>query len=134
MCFVSPIPTHFVWLAVLGIVVVLFFQCVATLLDPANRRKEGIKRWGLIAYTVVMFSFVTVYTGMGSDILSISFIDNRGFQGVGDTIPPGPIGYQYSIYPDAISLIPNIMFLFNNWLADGLLARFSLTRSPRGLT
>jgi len=104
-----------------GIVIVLFFQCVATLLDPANRRKEGIKRWGLIAYTVVMFSFVTVYTAMSSDILSISFIDNRQFPGVGDTLPPGPIGYEYSIYSKAISLIPNIMFLFNNWLADGLL-------------
>jgi len=104
-----------------GIVVMLFFQCVATLLDPANRRKEGIKRWGLIAYVVVMFSFVTVYTGMGSDILSISFIDNREFPGVGNTFPPGPVGYQYSIYSEAISLIPSIMFLFNNWLADGLL-------------
>lgn len=108
--------------AIPGIVIVLFFQCVATLLDPANRRKEGIKRWGLIAYTVVMFSFVTVYTAMSSDILSISFIDNRQFPGVGDTLPPGPVGYEYSIYSKAISLVPNIMFLFNNWLADGLLA------------
>ena len=117
-------PYSLVSLAIPGIVIVLFFQCVATLLDPANRSKEGIKRWGLIAYTVVMFSFVTVYTAMSSDILSISFIDNRQFPGVGDTLPPGPIGYEYSIYSKAISLIPNIMFLFNNWLADGLLASF----------
>lgn len=103
---------------------------MAALFDPANRRREGTK-WGLVIYTFVMFSFVTIFTAMNSDILSISFIDNREFPGVGDVLPPGPIGYQYSIYSKAISVVPNLMFLLNNWLADGLLvclAPYSLTR------
>lgn len=48
---------------VLGVLIVLFFQCIAVLFDPANRRGEAIK-WGLISYTVAMFSFATVLTGM----------------------------------------------------------------------
>ena len=100
-----------------GIVVVLFFQCIGTLLDPVNQTRGGIK-WGLVAYTTVMFSFVTIYTATSLDIQSISYIDNRGSSG-GDG--PGPLGYQTLIFPRAINIVPNAMFLLNNWLADGLL-------------
>ena len=72
----------------------MFFQCITALLDPANRRREGTK-WGLIIYTVLMFSFVTICTGMGLNLISISFVDNRGFPGVGDRLPPGPVGYWF---------------------------------------
>ena len=98
----------------------LFFHCMAALLDPVNRRREGIK-WGLVTYTVVMFSFVTVFTAMNLNVQSISFIDNREFPGVEGVLPPGPLGYQFFIYSRALSVIPNVMFLLNNWLADGLL-------------
>ena len=116
--------TLFIPFIVLGIVIVLFFQSMAALFDPANRRREGVK-WGLVIYTVLMFSFVTVYTAMNSDTISIAFIDNREFPGVGDVLPPGPMGYQSFIYSKAISIVPNLMFLLNNWLADGLLVRFA---------
>jgi hypothetical protein len=104
---------------ILGIVVVLFFQCMEALLNPVNRAGSGIK-WGLVAYTMAMFSFVTVYTAMSLDIQSISYIDNRGFSddAVGG---PGPLGYQTLIFSEAINIVPNTMFLLNNWLADGLL-------------
>ena len=62
---------------------------------------------------------------MNDDIQSISFIDNREFPGVGDTIPPGPLGYQLFIYSKPITIVPNLMFLLNNWLADGLLVSFA---------
>jgi hypothetical protein len=113
----------FVRFIVPGIVIVLFFQCMAALFDPANRKREGM-RWGFVLFTAAMFSFVTIFTAMSSNILSICFVDNREFPGVGDKLPPGPIGYQFSIYSKAISIIPNLMFLLNNWLADGLLVAF----------
>ena len=103
-----------------GILVVLFFQCMAALLSPANRKKEGIK-WGLVSYTVAMFSFATVLTGMQLDIRSISFIDNREFPGVKGVAPPGPLGYQSFIWSGALTLVPNLMFILNNWLADAYL-------------
>ena len=108
-----PVPS------ILGIVVTLFFHCMAALFDPVNRRREGI-RWWLVSYTTVLFLFTTVFTGMHLNILPISYIDNREFPGV-EGVPPGPFGYQWSIYSNALSIIPNLIFLLNNWSADGLL-------------
>lgn len=98
----------------------LFFQCMTALFNPVNRRREGIQ-WGLVAYTTAMFAIVTVFTAMNLDIQSISFIDNREFPGIVGILPPGPLGYQFLIYSKVISIVPNIMFLLNNWLADGFL-------------
>lgn len=114
---------------ILGILAVLFFQCMASLLNPINPRGEGIKR-GLVSYTATMFSFATVLTGMGIQIGSISFIDNREFPGVEGLLPPGPLGYQDLIRPTAITIIPNLMFFLNNWLADCLLVSSSFYPSP----
>ena len=115
--------------SILGVLIVLFFQCIAALFDSANRRGEGIK-WGLVSYTVAMFSFATVLTGMQLHIRSVSYIDNRGFPGVEGVLPPGPVGYQSFIWSDALTLIPSLMFALNNWLADGLLvgSLFDTTR------
>lgn len=88
--------------------------------SSANRPKDGIK-WPLVAHTALMFSFVTVYVATSLDLQSISFIDNREFPGIDGLVPPGPLGYQLSIYSNAINLVPNLMVLLNNWLADGLL-------------
>lgn len=88
--------------------------------NPANRPKGGIK-WPLVAHTTVMFSFVTVYVGTSLHLQSISYIDNRAFPGVDGLVPPGPLGYQLLIYSTAINIVPNVMVLLNNWLADGLL-------------
>ena len=105
---------------VLGILIVLFFQCMDTLFNPVNPRREGI-RWGLVSYTVAMFTFVTVLAGMALHIESISYIDNREFPGLEGVLPPGPLGYVNSIRQTALSIIPNLMFFLNNWLADSLL-------------
>ena len=98
----------------------MFFQCVGALFSTANRAKGGIK-WGLVVHTSIMFSFVTIYTGTNLNILSLAYIDNREFPGFEDVVPPGPLGYQLFIYSTAISIVPNVMVLLNNWLADGLL-------------
>jgi len=103
-----------------GIVIVLFFQCMGALFSPPNRR-AGVK-WGPVIYTTLMFAFATIFTAMNLDIQSISYIDNREYAGDDSAgLPPGPLGYQYLIYSKAISVVPNLMFLLNNWLADGLL-------------
>ena len=88
--------------------------------------RESIK-WGLVAYTVAMFSFVTIFNATNLGIQSISYIDNREFPGVKNAtsmLPHGPLGYQFFIYSKPISIARSLMFLLNNWLADGLLASF----------
>jgi len=102
-----------------GVVIVLFFQCMGVLLSSSYRTRGGV-RWGLVVYTTVTFSFVTIFTALNLDIQSISYIDDREFPG-NDALPPGPLGYQYLIYSKPISIAANLMFLLNNWLADGLL-------------
>ena len=87
-----------------------------------------------MAYIVTTFSFVTIFTMMNLDIQFVSYIDNREFPG-NDVLPLGPLGYQHLIYSKAISIFPNLTFLLNNWLADGLLVISSgLTRSSGWLT
>ena len=102
----------------------LFFKSMNALLSPVHRRGERIK-WGLVSYTVVMFSLATVNIAMNLHIESISFIDNREFPGVEGVFPPGPNGYLKSVYFKAINVVPNAAFGLNNWLADGLLVSSS---------
>ena len=105
---------------IVGIIIVLFFQCMAALFNPVHRRGERVK-WWLVSYTVVMCSVATVLTAMNLYVQSISYIDNRKFPGVGDSPPPGPLGYQVFSNSTPLVIIPNTMFVLNNWLADGLL-------------
>jgi ABC-type Fe3+ transport system permease subunit len=96
------------------------------LLNPVNRAR-GIK-WLLVAHTVAIFLFVTVFTVVNLDILSLSYIDNR--EAHGDTVVPGPLGYQSLTYSMAVGIISTLMFLLNNLLVDGLLVRLSSSQSP----
>lgn len=102
-----------------GIVVVLFFRCLGALISPANPTTGGTK-WLLVAHTVVMFFFVTVFTATNLDILSISYIDNRDFPGIKE-LPPGALGYQHLTFSHTAGVVSTFTFLLNNWLADGLL-------------
>ena len=114
-------------LFILGGLTMLFFRCMAALLNPVHRKEEGI-RWWLVFYIAAMFSFVTVYTAMNLHIQSNSFIDHRG--GV-STIPDSlPLGYQHSIREMALGIVPNVMFNLNNWLADGLLVSSLFHTTP----
>ena len=112
--------TLFVWFA-LGIAIILFFQCMAALFNPIHRRGEGIK-WGLVSYTLLMFSFVTVFTAINLNIKSNSFIDNRQFTDPDGTLL-GPLGYQTWFRSNMLSITFSVMFPLANWLADGLLVR-----------
>ena len=79
-------------------------------------------RWGLVAHTVLMFSFATVYTATNLQVASVSSIDEREFSG-NDVAFPGPLGYQLFINSNAITIAPDVLILMNGWLADGLLVR-----------
>ena len=105
---------------ILGVLIVLFFKCITALLNPVYRRGGSIK-WGLVLYSVVMFSLATVFTAMNLDIESISYIDNRNFPGASGVEHPGPLGYFDSIYFKAINIVPNVAYVVSNWLADGFL-------------
>jgi hypothetical protein len=127
---IRPRPSVHTHLTILGIVIVLFFQCLSALFSSNNRAKGGIQ-WGFVAYIAAMFSFVTIYTALNLNLQSISYIDNREFPG-NDLAPPGPLGYQWFIHNQAISIVPNLMFIMNNWLADAFLVSSvpSLSRVP----
>ena len=120
---------HSVRSVILGIIVTLFFQCMAALLKSIHLRGDGVK-WGLVLYTVAMFSFVTVFTAMNLILQSNSYIDKREFwsaqaSGPGP-YPYGPLEYQSNVScPMAFGVIPGLMFLFYYWLADGLLVSSS---------
>ena len=90
------------------------------LLHPTNRANGGT-RWELVAHTAATFTFVTIYTAMTLHIQSISYIDNREFPGTNDVLAPGPLGYQDSISSRAISIVPDLMSLLSQWLADSLM-------------
>ena len=126
----SPPPhpftrAHSVRSVILGIVVVLFFKCMAALLKPIHLRGDGVK-WGLVSYTVVMFLLATVFTATSLTVQSNSYIDNRGLGVVyenGPRVPYfyGPFEYESTTCPRVFGFTPGLMFLFNYWLADGLL-------------
>jgi hypothetical protein len=115
-----PVLTLFVRSTALGIVIILFFQCMGALLNPIDRTRGGIK-WGILFHTAAMFSVLTLNAAISLDIYSISYIDNRDFTAANHKFPPGPYGYQWLIYSKAISIIPNVMLFLNTCLADGFL-------------
>lgn len=104
---------------VLGIIIILFFQSMAALLNPINRTNGGIK-WGLAAYTSVVFSLVTANTAMSLYIESLGRIDNREFPG-SSAKPPGPLGYESLIDPTPLGATPGALFSVTNALAVGFL-------------
>ena len=107
---------------VLGFLIMLFFQCMAALLNPVNSKREGIK-WGLVCYIVLVFSCATVVIGSAENIASLSFIDNRDFPGVKGLYPPGPVGYMAMTCSGAAGIAPSLGALLGYLLADGLLVR-----------
>lgn len=103
-----------------GITIALFAKCIRALLSPVDRTSRSI-RWGIMVHTVIMFLFVTIFVAVSFAAQPICYVDNRKYPGVNGK-GPGPVGYFANIvYFKAINLIPNTMFLLNNWLADGIL-------------
>ena len=105
-----------------GMTIILFFQCMTTLLNPINSRRGDIK-WGLVCYTVAMFSCATVVIGTAENIASITFIDNREYPGVEGLFPPGPIGYMAAACSGTLGIGPVLGAFLGYLLADGLLVR-----------
>ena len=91
----------------------VFFRCMTGLFDPVHRRGERVK-WGIVSYTVVMFSLATVLIAANFATFSVSYIDNRQF-------PDGPLVYMSSVLPRTLNPVADAMAIVSNWLADGLL-------------
>jgi hypothetical protein len=122
--------TLFVLYIILGFVIVLFFRCMGAILDPANRTRGGIK-WGLVAHTLVMFSLVTTFTAIELNSQSPTYVGNRQslYTSYSEFLVGQPAYFEWR----TDDLTVNILFVSNNWLADGLLVSCS-TSSPRCLT
>ena len=108
-----------VGLTFLGIAVALFFQCMVTLLNPANPIRKGIK-WVLVAHTIALFLVLTIPIGIYVNNLWIEYINNREFPG-DNKFSPGPIRYSNLLALKAPYPFFCAMFPLNQWLADGLL-------------
>ena len=93
----------------IGIAFTLFFQSMAALLNPFHHRGEGIK-WGLVSYTVVVFSLVTIFTAMN---LNDRLVEYMRLDSESDT--PDDSGFE--VPPPILTLI----FLLNYWLSAGFL-------------
>lgn len=113
-----PVLTLPVRPIVLGVVVALFFRCMAVLLNPGKPINPGVK-WTLVVHTMAMFSIFTISYGICLNDLSISYIDNRNFRN--DVYPPGPVGYGIVLVGNVTTTVFYVMFPLNQWLADGLL-------------
>lgn len=96
---------------------------MSALFNPVNRMRAATK-WGLAAHTTAMFLFASIAVTMAFHLQFISGIDNREFPGVDGVLPPGPFGYKSLVYSEAITIVPNVMFPLNQWLADGLLVSY----------
>ena len=96
----------------------LFSRCMATLFNPIYRRGGRIK-WGLVSYTMAIFSIATAFTAVNFSIQLISF---------SRFVEDGLFGYQTPIGPTVLRIVPSVMFLLNGWLADGLLVSFFVWR------
>ena len=91
-----------------GIIIVLFFRCMSTLLNPVHHRGRGIK-WVLMGHTVAMFSLATGYTAVPSDLQFISYIDSRKFPGF--PFPDSPLGTSSTFLTRGSSLLPRCLTL-----------------------
>ena len=101
----------------IGIVVILFCQCMIALFAHAGKRLN----WILVAHTVAMFSLVTIYTATSLNIQSFYYVDERENFNIRDILTYGPL-YVYLAYTvKSIDLVPTVAFILNGWLADGLL-------------
>ena len=80
---------------------------MAVLLDPVHRRGEGI-RWGLVSHTVVLSSFVTIFTVMNLNDRLVEYMRLDPFlsKDIGFEVPPSVL---------------TLIFLLNYWLAAGFL-------------
>ena len=116
----SSTRAQFLCSVILGIVIALSFKCVAALLNPAHRRGGRVK-WGLVFYTTVMFSFLTIQTAVALHGQSISYVDNREFPGIVGVVSRGPLGYVSFANQEALNIVSTSMYFVNGWLADGLL-------------
>ena len=105
---------------VLGIVVILFFQCIGALVDPANDMRRSVKL-GLVAYTAALVSFSTISLAVARNVLSTGFIDIRNFPGT-EEYPPGPLGGTLIFGVDnGRATLVSFPAPVNQWLSDGLL-------------
>ena len=76
-----------------------------------------------MAHTVALFLLSTIRVAMDQYTTSIELINNRNFPGT-DKLPPGPLGYDYTLsYNAAFTATRDVAFPLNQWLADGLLVR-----------
>ena len=118
-------PCHFS----LGIVVALFFKCMATLLNPDNHMKKSVK-WGLAAHTVATFLFITISCGIEGAKSSSDYIDNRGYPDVNNS---GPLGHMDYNDASTSSTVGHLSVPLNQWFIDGLLVSAISSSAVLGL-
>ncbi|EJD36507.1 hypothetical protein AURDEDRAFT_174466 [Auricularia subglabra TFB-10046 SS5] len=70
--------------------------------------------WPMVAYTVLLFTGSTLYMVATSKWAENMWIENRNY-------PGGPLGYYLNEFNTPMIILGNAAYIFNNFLADGLL-------------
>lgn len=101
-----------------GVTIALFFQSLRALFYPM----KGRVTWGLVTHTVAMFLCLTISVTTELSQLAPFYIDDREYPQF--TASMGilePWEYLWGSDWPAMSILSNLMFPLNQWLADGLL-------------
>ena len=93
----------------LGIIIMLFFQCMAGLFSPVHCKGDRGHFFGCDC-------------GNRNELwILVRFLRaNREFPGV-EGVSPGALTYQISTTSSVLAIISSVSFPLNNWLVDGLL-------------
>ncbi|EJD37909.1 hypothetical protein AURDEDRAFT_173048 [Auricularia subglabra TFB-10046 SS5] len=70
--------------------------------------------WGMVIYTMLLFTGSTIYMAAGSQWAENMFINDRNY-------PGGPVGYYVAAYNTPLIVVGNAAYIFNSFLSDGLL-------------
>lgn len=95
----------------------MFFQCLGATFSSTNRARVGTN-WDLLSYCIAMFSFVTMYIAM--DLNLHPFFTLTPENSLETTKHPrAAFGYQWPIHSSELFIVPDFVFMLDNWLVDG---------------
>jgi len=97
----------------IGVTFSIYVQTMYTLFNTP-RSDRAPRRWSLIVLATVLFSLITIFTGLDTDWLKRAFIENR-------EAPGGPEGYLLLSYSDIKNTVTNSCSIVGEWIGEGYL-------------
>jgi len=98
---------------VFGMLSMIALNCLRNLFKGRPLRQV---QWGIVAYTIIIYSWATIYLGTWTKYVEMMFIDDRNYPGD----PGGPLGFYENETP-GIYVVVLVAYAIINFMADGLL-------------